>query len=125
MTKEDSKLFLLKEAFINGEKLSVSDICDLIDIKRSRVYDYLNMLKEEGISLVTEKDGRTVYYMLSSAASDIDLYQPVSHSDILRARIMYELQYNANMKYEELKDNQHEKAIEIQRKAMELWKLLK
>lgn len=43
----------------------------------------------------------------------------------LTPELMVQLQNKANLKYEELKENQPEKAVEIQRKVMELWKLLK
>ena len=57
--------------------------------------------------------------------TEIAEYRLQHYATPLTPALMYELQNNANMKYEELKDNQPEKAIEIQRKAMELWKLLK
>ena len=57
--------------------------------------------------------------------TDVAVYRLQHYATPLTPALMYELQNDANKKYEELKDNQPEKAIEIQRKAMELWKLLK
>ena len=57
--------------------------------------------------------------------TDVAVDRLQHHATPLTPALMYELQNDANKKYEELKDDQPKEAIKIQRKVMELWKLLK
>ena len=57
--------------------------------------------------------------------TDVAVYRLQHYPIPLTPALMMELQNGANKKYEELKDDQPEEAIEIQRKVMELWNSLK
>lgn len=57
--------------------------------------------------------------------TEIAEYRLQHYATPLTPALMNELQNDANKKYENLKDDQPEEAIRIQRKVMELWKLLK
>ena len=57
--------------------------------------------------------------------SDVAAYRIEHYPIPLTPELMMELQNDANKKYEELKPNMPEEAIKIQKKVMELWKLLK
>ena len=57
--------------------------------------------------------------------SEIANYRLQHYATPLTPELMVLIQNDANLKYEELRENQPEQAVEIQRKAMELWKLLK
>ena len=57
--------------------------------------------------------------------SDIAAYRIEHYPIPLTPELMAELQNSANKKYEELKPDMPEEAVRIQRKVMELWKLLK
>lgn len=56
--------------------------------------------------------------------SDVAAYRIEHYPIPLTPELMLELQNIANAKYEELKDDMPEEAIKIQKKVMELWKLL-
>ena len=56
--------------------------------------------------------------------SDVAAYRIEHYPIPLTPELMLELQNKANAKYEELKDDMPEEAIKIQKKVMELWKLL-
>ena len=56
--------------------------------------------------------------------SDVAAYRIEHYPIPLTPELMFELQKKANAKYEELKDDMPEEAIKIQKKVMELWKLL-
>lgn len=57
--------------------------------------------------------------------SDEAEYRLQHYATPLTPQLMVELQNDANKKYEELKPDQPEEAIKIQKEAMKLWKRLK
>lgn len=57
--------------------------------------------------------------------SDVALYRLQHYPIPLTPELMVELQDAGNSKYEELKPDQPQEAIKIQKKVMKLWKLLK
>lgn len=56
--------------------------------------------------------------------SEVALYRLQHCATPLTPALMKELQDSANKKYEELKDDQPEEAIRIQKEVMRLWKYL-
>ena len=57
--------------------------------------------------------------------SDEAEYRLKHYATPLTPQLMVELQNDANKKYEELKPNQPEEAIKLQKEVMKLWKRLK
>lgn len=57
--------------------------------------------------------------------SEVALYRLQHYPIPLTPALMVELQDAANSKYEELKQDQPQEAIEIQKEVMKLWKRLK
>lgn len=76
-------------------------------VRQSTFYEVDQIAKEKGIP-----------------RSDVGAYRIEHYPIPLTPELMFELQNKANVKYEELKDDMPEEAIKIQKKVMELWKLL-
>ena len=60
----DPKRLLIIDALRDGE-LSVSGICDVLDLPQANVSQHLGILRDKGL-VRTRRDGQYVYYSLTS-----------------------------------------------------------
>lgn len=60
----DPKRLLIINSLRDGE-LSVSEICETLDLKQANVSQHLAILRDKGL-VVTRRDGQRVYYSVSS-----------------------------------------------------------
>ena len=96
----NQKISILAQAFLDNDKLTSSDICELLDTSsRTTVNTHINTLKDFGISIVSKKINRKSYYVFDkNDTKSINLlehlaYQPISE-DIMRKYTMIQtLQY--------------------------------
>lgn len=73
-TKIDNNLKKLYNAFLENDKLSISDICTLLSCNRQSAYNYIKRLNNAECSLnkITEK--KTVYYTISNTNENNDSF---------------------------------------------------
>lgn len=92
-TKIDNNLKKLYNAFLENDKLSISDICTLLSCNRQSAYNYIKRLNNAECSLnkITEK--KTVYYTISNTNENNELnYLPVTYNIIRKERILHALE---------------------------------
>lgn len=91
MKKQDLKLTKLKELFMDGGILSVYDIQEILNIKKSRASYYLGLLKSDDVIHVSYIKNRITYYALSDNCSDSSLYAKLTNEDIYKYLILINL----------------------------------
>lgn len=101
MNKSDEKLVKLKEMMLSGNPITIEMMCTQLDIKRSRAYDYINCLLDEGFVFNKTIDNRRTVFTLASSPKESPLYYPINKKDILKYHILSSLS-NSPMTTEEL-----------------------
>lgn len=79
----DPKRLLIIDALRDGE-LSVSEICELLDLPQANVSQHLSILRDKGL-VRTRRDGQYIYYSLSSAKiiEAMDLLREVMNEQLV------------------------------------------
>ncbi len=93
MNKSDTKLTELKKLFTDGHELSVYDIEQKLNIKRSRASSYLKDLKDAGLICKSCLKNKIAYYKLASDYSDDTIFSKIKTNDFYRYLIIVNLNW--------------------------------